>query len=68
MSQKNVKTVKIIVPNENALRLFKRTPVFLRLTRLDLRVGENVERVNHYQFSEQMRMFPMIGIKVEEIL
>lgn len=64
---RNVKTVKIIVPCEIILRKVKTTPALNRLTRLNLQVGENIERVNHYQFSELMRIYPIAGCEVIEI-
>jgi hypothetical protein len=66
-NKRNVKTVKIIVPDQAALRLAKTTPVFKQLTRLDLKVGENIENVNHKQFYDMQRMYPMIRIEVEEV-
>ena len=64
---RNVKTVKITIPNERVLKRINSTPALNRLSRLVLRVGENVENVNHYQFAEQMRMFPIAGAKIEEV-
>lgn len=66
-NRRNVKTVKITVPDQAALRLAKTTPVFKQLTRLDLKVGENIENVNHKQFYDMQRMYPMIRIEVEEV-
>ena len=67
MAKQNVKTVKITIPNEIVLKRINSTPTLNRLSRLILKVGENVENVNHFQFSEQMRMFPIAGVKIEEI-
>ena len=67
MAKQNVKTVKITIPNEIVLKRISSTPTLNRLSRLILKVGENVENVNHFQFSEQMRMFPIAGVKIEEI-
>ena len=64
---KNIKTVKITIPNEVILRKKNNTPTLSRQSRLSLNVGENIENVNHYQFSEQMRMFPIAGVQIEEI-
>ena len=64
---KNIKTVKITIPNEVVLRKINNTPTLSRLSRLSLKVGENIENVNHYQFSEQMRMFPIAGVEIQEI-
>jgi hypothetical protein len=66
MSQ-NVKTIKIIVPNEEVLKKINNTPTLKNLSRLVLNVGENIERVNHYQFSQIMRMFPIVGCNISEI-
>lgn len=65
---RNIKTVKITVPNEIALKKATTIPTFKNLTRLKLNVGENIEKVNHYQYSAMMRMYPMIGITVEEMV
>lgn len=67
MAKKNVKTVKITIPNEIVLKRINSTPTLNRLSRLILKVGENVENVNHFQFAEQMRMFPIAGVKIEQI-
>jgi hypothetical protein len=67
MTKKNVKTVKITIPNEIVLKRINSTPSLNRLSRLILKVGENLENVNHFQFAEQMRMFPIVGVKIEEI-
>jgi hypothetical protein len=66
--KKNVKTVKIIIPNKNILERINTTPAFQKLSRLELIVGENIEKVNNFQYSEQKRMFPIIGVTVEEII
>jgi DMSO/TMAO reductase YedYZ molybdopterin-dependent catalytic subunit len=63
----NVKTVQIFIPNENVLSLIVRTPALSNLVRTKLKVGDNIERVNHYQFSQLMRMFPIAGAQVKEI-
>jgi hypothetical protein len=63
----NIKTVKITVPNEIILKKVNSTPVFQRLVRNKLKVGENIENVNHYQYSEILRMFTIAGCKVEDI-
>jgi len=67
MIKQNIKKVKITIPNESVLKLVTNTPLFKRLTKLKLALGENIEQVNHYQFSEQMRMFPLAGAEIEEI-
>ena len=67
MAKQNVKTVKITIPNSSVLKLVRSTPLFQRLTKLKLQLGDNIEQVNHYQFAEQMRMFPIAGVKIEEV-
>ena len=67
MTKRNVKTVKITIPNEMVLKRINSTPALNRLSRLILKVGENLENVNHYQFAQQMRMFPIAGAKIEEV-
>ena len=67
MANKNVKTVKITIPNEIVLKRINSTPALNRLSRLILKVGENTEKVNHFQFAEQMRMFPVAGAKIKEV-
>ena len=64
---RNVKTVKITIPNERALKKATSIPAFKWLSRLKLKVGENIENVNHFQFSEMKRLYPMIDIDVEEV-
>lgn len=66
-THRNVKTVKIIVPNEQILKRLNSIPTFSRLSRLTLKVGENIENVNHTQFSDMVRLYPMIGVTVEEL-
>ena len=67
-TRKNIKTVKIIVPNDRVLNRLNSTPTFSRLSRLRLNVGENIENVNHKQFSDMNRLYPMINVSVEEII
>ncbi len=64
----NTKKVKITIPNIQVLKRLTTTPLFQRLTRLKLKLGENIEVVNHCQFESQMRMFPIGGAQIEEIL
>ena len=64
---KNIKTVKIIVPNEMARKKANNVPTFKRLSRQQLKVGENIENVNHAQFADMKRLYPMIDISIEEI-
>jgi hypothetical protein len=65
--KKNTKEVIITVPNEAILKKAKSTPTFSRLSRKDLKVGKNEETVNHKQFADMERLYPLIGIKVEEV-
>jgi hypothetical protein len=63
----NIKQVKIVIPNETILRRVNSTPTLKRLSRLNLVVGENIENVNHFQFSEMQRMYPILGIEITEL-
>lgn len=65
---RNIKTVKITVPNEQILKRLNSTPAFNRLTRLKLKVGENIENVNHTQFADMVRLYPLIGVDIEEVV
>ena len=64
----NVKTVCITVPNEAILKRINSTPTFNRLSRLTLKVGSNEENVNHSQYSDMMRLFPLIGVVVTDLI
>lgn len=64
---KNIKTVKIIISNEVILSKINKTFALKQLSRLSLKVGENIEKVNHYQYSEQKRMFACVGVEVVDI-
>lgn len=63
----NIKQVKIVIPNETILKRVNSTPTLKRLSKLNLIVGENTENVNHYQFSEMKRMYPILGIEIIEL-
>ena len=65
---KTVKTVKIAVPNEQILKRLNSTQTFNRLSRLKLQVGENIENVNHAQFADMVRLYPLIGVTIEEVV
>ena len=65
--KKNVKKVLIHVPNEKILKRLNNTPSLKRLTRLTLKVGDNIEHVNHFQFSEQKRIYPIAGVTYKEL-
>lgn len=67
MGNKNTKTVKIIIPNNQVLNRINNTPALSKLSKLKLVVGENIEVVNHFQYTEQLRMFPILNVKIEEI-
>ena len=64
---KNVKKITIDIPNEQILKRVLSTPTLNRLVRTPLKVGINVEMVNHKQFSDIMRMYPLLGIEINEI-
>lgn len=64
----NTKKVKITIPNITVLKIVTTTPLYQRLTRLKLKLGDNFETVNHTQFESQMRMFPIAGATIQEIL
>ena len=63
----NIKQVKIVIPNEVILKRVNSTSTLKRLSKLNLVVGENTENVNHYQFSEMKRMYPILGIDIIEL-
>jgi hypothetical protein len=65
-TKRNIKTVKITVPSEGILKRLNSTPTFSRLSRLTLKVGENLENVNYKQFADMKRLYPLIGVTVEE--
>ncbi len=67
MTTRNIKTVKITIPNEEILKRITSTPTFSRLSRLKLKVGENVENVNHKQYADMKRLYPMMGVSAKEI-
>jgi hypothetical protein len=66
-NRRNIKTVKITVPNEHILNRLNSTPTFNRLSRLKLQVGKNIENVNHAQFADMVRLYPLLGVTVEEV-
>ena len=63
----NIKKVKIIIPNDIILKRVNSTPTLKRLSKCNLVVGENIENVNHYQFAEMKRMYPILGINLIEL-
>ncbi len=64
---KNIKKVSITIPSEVILKKVTSTPTFSCLSRLKLVVGENIENVNHKQFSDMVRLYPLLGIEIKEI-
>ena len=62
---RNIKTIKITVLNEQILKRLNSTPTFNRLSRLKLQVGENIENVNHAQFADMVRLYPLIRLTVK---
>jgi hypothetical protein len=64
---KNTINVKISIPNEMVLKRLLFTPVFQRLTKIKLKLGDNFETVNHFQYSEQVRLFTIGGATVEKV-
>ena len=63
----NTKKVNINVPNEQILKRLNSTPTFNRLSRLVLKVGDNAETVNHKQYSDMVRLYPLINVTVTEL-
>ena len=63
----NVKTVLIQIDCPKILKRANNTPTFQRLTRNPLKIGANKERVNHKQYSDMLRLYPLLGIEVTEI-
>jgi hypothetical protein len=64
---KNTKKVNINVPNEQILKRLNSTPTLSRLSRLNLQVGDNTETVNHKQYADMVRLYPLINITVTEL-
>jgi len=67
LEKSNLKTVKIIIPNDAVLKRVNSTPALKKLSRLDLVVGDNIEKVNHFQFSEMQRLYPVLNIELIEL-
>ena len=63
----NTKKVNINVPNERILKRLNSTPTFNRLSRLKLKVGDNVETVNHKQYADMARLYPLINVNLTEL-
>ena len=66
-ASRNIKKVVITIPNEIILKRVNSTFALNRLSRSNLIVGENEENVNHSQFAEMCRLYPLIGVNVKEI-
>jgi hypothetical protein len=72
-NKKNVKTIKLYIPNIYILKRIKTTPALNQWFRSDLKVGDNIENVNHVQFHNIMKLFSSWdyfkkqGVTVEEI-
>lgn len=64
---RNIKTVLITVPNVHVLKRISSTPTFKRLSRQQLKVGENIENVNHAQYADMLRLYTLVGVTVEDI-
>lgn len=67
MSSLNTKKINIIIPNEIILNKITKTPAF-RMHGRNLEVGDNIQYVNHVQFSHIMRMLPIAGCEIMEVL
>lgn len=65
---KNTKSITIEVPSQQILNRINSIPTFNRLSRLSLKVGKNTEVVNHKQYADMVRLFPLINVKVYETL
>jgi len=63
----NIKTVSIKVNCPKILKRVNSTPTFQRLTRKPLQIGANIERVNHKQYSDMLRLYSLLGIEVKEV-
>ena len=63
----NVKSIEVEIPNELILKKINTTPTLKRLFRGELRVGKNIENVNHFQFSEIVRFMPILGCSYKQL-
>jgi len=54
--KKNVKEITVTVPSEAHLKRINSTPALKNLFRNGLVVGDNLLRVNHFNYSEINRM------------
>jgi len=63
----NTKKVNINVPNEQILKRLNCTPALSRLSRLTLKVGDNIETVNHKQYADMFRLYQLINVTVKEL-
>ena len=67
MRRSSTKQIVIYIPNDIILKRLVTTPTFNRLSRQKLKVGENIETVNMKQYSDMVRLYPIIGVSVREI-
>jgi uncharacterized protein (DUF3820 family) len=73
-NKRNIKTIKLYIPNIHILKRIKTTPSLNQWFRSDLKVGDNIENVNHVQFHNIMKLFSSWdyfkkqGVTVEEII
>jgi hypothetical protein len=65
--KKNLKKVRITIPNDEVLKNVNKTPLIRDLSRLRLQVGENTESVNNVQYSRMMRLYPLVGAEIKQI-
>lgn len=63
----NTKKVRINIPDEQILKRIATTPALKRLSRLVLKVGDNIETVNHKQFADMVRLYSLINVTVTDI-
>lgn len=61
--KRNIKTIKLYIPNELILKKIKSTPTLNQWFRNELKVGDNIENVNHVQFHNIMRLFSLDNFK-----
>ena len=63
----NLKKIQVTVESEEVARLINSTPAFNKILRQPVKVGTIEERVNHWQYSQALRMLPIVGAKVTEL-
>lgn len=62
----NIKTITITIPSQEVLNLINHTPALRNLSKLSLKIGENIENVNYFQYSQLKRMYSLIGCTINE--